>query len=221
MALFPLFLSLGAQSLWQDHNPYAAGSKLAQGTILKLAIDETMLLIYEYENLADENIDLSLVPDRNITGFLPPVNAKRNVNKRFENRLNSRSRMRFDMAVTVNSDPQNASLSFTGTKFIGQENGISRQQIQVSGRVHPEDVESGRLVHSRNVADLQITVLGAPVPRSTNLPLSDENGEEAETKVESGLGSQQAKRPAAQLSDEQKRQLLWEYINRLLGETTQ
>lgn len=207
-------LGLSAQSLWRDHNPYALGNKLKQGSILKLSIDEPVLIVYEYEHLSDENIDINLVPDRNITGFLPPANANRNISKRFAKRLTSRGRMRLHMAVTLDSDPENESLSFRGTKLLGQENNISRQQIQVSGRVHIEDISSGRVINSRDVADLRITLLGAPVPRSAALPL-----EEEAQKDEPQQNEEKSAKAPAQLSDEQKRRLLWEYINRLLGES--
>ena len=241
-----LYSGLWAQSLWKDHNPYAVGRNLQKGTILKLYIDEPVQVVYQYENLTDENIDISLVPDRNITNFLPPASAKRNISKRYANQTSSRSRMRLNMAVTVSAEPRNAAVSFTGTKFLAQENGISRQQVQVSGRVHVDDIEAGRLVYSQNAADLQIVLIGAPVPKTKNLPLPKQEpepipqttapqttapqtttpqaedgtteGPQTETRPESAALPE--KGPPAALSNEQKRQLLWEYINRLLGEST-
>ena len=220
LSALPFVLGLGAQSLWRDHNPYSVGTNLGQGTILKLAIDEPVLIVYEYENLADENIDINLVPDRSLTGFLPSVDSKKNLSKRFVNRLNSRSRMRLNMAVTLDADPENNATRFTGRKLLAHEDNVSRQQIQVSGSVHIEDIESGRLIHSRDVADLQIVILGAPVPRSKGLPLEDEGSPGQQEGQRSGDTQGEGTRPPAQLSEEQKRQLLWEYINRILGETT-
>ena len=221
LAVLIFVIGIGAQSLWRDHNPYSLGTNLRQGTVLKLSIDEPVVIAYEYTNLADENIDINLIPDRGLTGFLPPANAKNNISKRFANRLNSRSHIHLHMAVTLESDPENDSVRFTGRKALVHEDNISRQQIQVSGSIHIEDIESGRRIHSRDVANLEIVVLGAPVPRSKELPLIKEEKEEQPEGGSEEAPQQKDKPPAAQLSEEQKQQLLWEYINRILGESRQ
>ncbi len=217
-----LFFTVGrefsAQSLWQDHNPYAVGSNLRQGTILKLEVDEPVEIVYQYDNLTDENVDIQLVPDRNITSFLPPANSNRSMVKNYKNRLNSRSHMRLHIAVRIDADPKGSIASFQGTKFIGHENGISRQQIQVKGQVHIEDISSGRRIHSRDIADLQLLVTGVPVPRSQGLALPPPQKKQDGQASQAQEGKISSDTPS--LSDEQKRQLLWQYINRLLGETS-
>ena len=240
-ALFLFFLfacaifvfRLFGQNLWQDHNPYAVGSNLRQGTILKLNIDEVLEIVYQYENQADENLNIQLLPDRAITSFLPPANSDRSIVKNYKNRVNSRSRIRMRLAVRLDADPQSGVASFQGTKFITHENNISRQRVEVKGQVHVEDIASGRRIHSQDVADLQILIVGVPVPRSANLPLpppqsAQDQGAQGQGQgqtqgqgTQTQPGGQQAKESSLPaLSEEQKRQLLWQYINRILGETS-
>ena len=173
----PLMI-LSAQSLWQDHNPYILGTNIRSGMVLKLEIDEPVQIIYDYENLTDEKIDLNLVPDRTITSFLPPAEFKRSIIKKYTNRLRSRSRIKLKMAVTVLSDPVQNIVTISGTKYLGQENNISRQQIEVNGKVHIEDIGSNRNIHSNHIADLRIVIIGAPVPRSRNFQLNQKQQEQ-------------------------------------------
>ena len=188
---------------------------------MKLSIDEPVQIVYQYENITDENVNINLVPDRMITKFLPPATTTRNISKRYQNRLNSRSRVQLKMAVTVDTNLDKNSISFKGAKFIAQENGVSRQQVDVQGKIHVDDIEPGRLIRSENVADLQIILVGAPIPKNKNLKPPPVTKEEATSKVNPITGETlQNKAPAASLSDDQKRQLIWEYINRLLGESS-
>ena len=218
---FTLIMVLGfalpAQSLWKDHNPYAVGSNIKKGSILKLQIDEIVKIDYSYKNLTDENIDINIIPDKNITNFLPTAQSNRTINKNYTNRLNSKTRIQIQMAVIISDDPNNNLLSFTGTKLLEHEATISSQQIQVSGLVHMEDIASGRKIHSKDIADLKITLAGVPVPKSANLPLSTPT-KEAESAKETPQ-AQAEKVSVPSLTEEQKQKLLWEYINRILGET--
>lgn len=210
-ALFFLLPSApGSQSLWQDHNPYSAGGgRIVPGVILKLSVDEPVRVVYEYENATDENIEVTLLPDSAITSFLSPAESSRSIVKRYSNRLDSRNRVSFSIAVRIEALLEGETVAFSGRKVLVQESGISRQQIEVAGQIHAEDIGSGRTIRSSDVADLQIVFVGAPIPRSRNLPLKEEAGEDPDSPP----------RPSAQPTEEEKQQILLEYLNRLLGET--
>ncbi len=215
-------LTLYAQSLWEDHNPYSGSANIKDGSILKLIIDEPVVLSYDYQNQASESVDINLVPDRTLTGFLPPASSKHNINKNYGNKLSSRTQVRLQLAVIVNGDPntKNQSIKFSGIKLLSHENNVSKQQIAVSGQVHLDDISAGRVIFSNQVANLQMIVVGAPVPRSKNLPLAKEPTTK-NTSQETTINQTNTKSTIqAELTDEQKRTLLWEYVNRLLGESS-
>ncbi len=211
VSVFLLPFALTSQSLWQDHNPYSsAAARIGPGVILKLRVSEPVRIVYDYENSTDENIEVKLVPDRNITDFLTAAESNRSIVKRFSNRVNSRGRINFSMAVRVEALLEGDAIAFSGTKLLIQENQISRQQIEVAGQIHREDIKPGRMIDSAHVADLQIVFTGAPIPRSRNLPLKEEAGETPDAPP----------RPSAELSEREKQEILLEYLNRLLGETS-
>lgn len=201
-----LTAAAGAQTLWQDHNPYRPNPNVRNGTILRLAVDEPVIIEYEYENLSDDTVTIKMNPDQKLTDFLQPADINKAVTEKDDNRVRVRSRVTFRMAVRVDRDPRDDSVSFSGVKLIAAEAGRSRQQIQISGSVHIDDIKPGRLVNSSDVADLQIVVQGAPIRQSLELPLKQVEGEVPGTTE-----------PSAELSAEERARILLEYLNRVLG----
>ncbi|MEQ9363836.1 MAG: flagellar basal body L-ring protein FlgH [Leptospirales bacterium] len=210
IALAALLMSAGlaGQNLWQDHNPYGAHQNLRQGTILKLEVDEPVQIRYEYENLSDEDVTIKIVPDQGITE-LPPADSTKSITTKKNSDLESNSRLKFRMAVTVQADVENDVVTFSGTKLIAQEDGRTRQLIRISGRVHTGDIKAGRRVHSNDIADFQVLVNGGPIPQTRDLPLKTVPGDEPGDPPQ----------PSAELSDREREQLLLEYLNRILGES--
>ncbi len=198
--------TVGAQTLWQDHNPYRPNPNVRNGTILRLVVDEPVIIEYEYENLSDDTVTIKMNPDQKLTDFLQPADINKAVTDKDDNRVRVRSRVTFRMAVRVDRDPRDDSVSFSGVKLIAAEAGRSRQQIQISGSVHIDDIQPGRMVNSSDVADLQIVVQGAPIRQSLELPLKQAEGEVPGTTE-----------PSAELSAEERARILLEYLNRILG----
>ncbi|MCB1327088.1 MAG: flagellar basal body L-ring protein FlgH [Spirochaetales bacterium] len=208
IALALAFSYLSAQSLWRDHNPYNPSANIRTGTILKLHVEETVIIEYEYESTVDETVTIKLKPDQTVTEFLPPVDTEQNITRQNNDTLRSHGKIRFEMAVRVDSQPEEDIVSIVGTRQIAQENGRTRQVFQVRGFVHVEDIKPGRRVNSADVADLDIRITGAPVPQNRDRRLRQEPGATPEEPA----------RATAELSDQEKQQLLLEYLNRVLGE---
>lgn len=203
-----LSAGLAGQNLWQDHNPYSAQQNLRQGTILKLEVDEPVQIRYEYENLTDEDVVIKIVPDQKITE-LPPADSTKSITTLKNSDLESFSRLKFRIAVTVQADVQNDIVTFSGTKLVAQEDGRTRQLIRISGKVHTGDIKAGRRVHSNDIADFQVLINGGPIPQTKDLPLKTVPGDEPGDPPQ----------PSAELSDREREQLLLEYLNRILGES--
>ncbi|MBX7057107.1 MAG: flagellar basal body L-ring protein FlgH [Leptospirales bacterium] len=199
---------LGAQSLWRDQNPYNPRQDIRDGVVLRLVVDEPIILDYEYENTSDQNVVIKLNPDQKLFEFLPPADSNQSITNKRTNRVRARSRLSFRIAVQAQGDPSNGVVSFVGRKLLAYENGRSRQELQISGRVHVNDIHNGRMVHSNDVAELQIVMAGAPVPQSQELPLKQ---------AEAANG--QPPGPSAQINEQERARLLLDHLNRILGET--
>ena len=212
-----LFLPIFSQSLWEDRNPYSTRRSLKKGTILKLKIEEPIQITYEYENQSNQNIDINIVPDKNISSFLPPASTNQNKTKQFSNRVQVRSQLKMQIAVSLEDETENSVIVFRGTKFLGYENNLSRQKMSVRGRVHIDDVSTGRIIHSKDVADLQIVLEGIPVKTDINLS-KNPPAQNPEAKQE---GQTQQGQPLGKsfIGEEEKQKLLWNYIKNLLGDS--
>ncbi len=200
-------VTIVAQSLWRDHNPYNPRQDIRAGVVLRLVVDEPIVLDYEYENSSDQNVVIKLNPDQKLFEFLPPADSNQSVTNKRTNRVRGRSRLSFRMAVQAQADPDNGVVVFTGRKLLAYESGRSRQEIQISGRVHLNDIRNGRVVHSNDVADLQIVMAGAAIPQNQELPMKQGQGEDG------------APAPSAELSEAERARLLLDYLNRVLGES--
>lgn len=200
-------LSLQADDLWIDHNPYSSVSSMQAGTVLKLSVDEPVLVEYEYEGNGQETATIKLTPDKNITEFLPAASEDRSIAINNRLRIRSHGRVKFNMAVSIQT-VEGETLVIRGARQISYENGRARQDFQITGRVSRRDVSTDRTIRSNDVAELQIVMRGSPIPQNRNLPMKQIPGENG-----------QPARPSATLTDQEKQQILLEYLNRILGET--
>lgn len=146
-------------------------------------------------------------PDTGLTDILKPAATDGSIVNKDTIQLRLRARIKFKMAVTITAAPQNGMLEFQGTKNLAHENGKVQQNIRISGRLHPKDIAGNRSINSADVADLAITIQGAPVARSKNIQMK-------QTTAPDGTVT-----PAAELSEQEKQQLLLDYINKVLGES--
>ena len=202
--------ALWGADLWVDHDPYSPFTGLRGGVILKLHIDEPVLIEYEYSMQDDDKAVVKMVPDKKISEVLPPADINKSIQTTKKLKIEAKSRLKMKMAVTVRSVQGDGVVEFQGTKVLAYENGKGRQQFQIFGRVNRDDINSKRIIKSNDVADLQVTITGAPIKINKNFPM----------KTLPGLNPGDPPRPSAELSDAEKQRLLLEYLNRILGETS-
>ena len=205
--IFTLLLVGGlvrGEDLWEDHNPFSP-HRLAIGAVIKLNVDEPVIVEYSYDAKTDSNAVIKMKPDKKISEFLPPANVDKSIQGLKKIKIKAKGRVKFRMAVSVSKIIDNKTVEFSGTRVIAYEAGKARQEIQITGRVNTDDITKKRTVNSSMVAGLQILLRGKPIPQSKNIPMKR-------------IGT--PPKSAAELSDEEKQTLLLEYLNRILGESS-
>jgi len=204
-AVFVLLAVMGGQvfarDLWVDHNPYNPAGKLVPGSILRLAVDEPMVLEYEHSANQSDEARVKATPDKSLTEFLPPANADRTISSKQESRSRSRGRMTFRMGVTVSRVTEDA-IEFSGAKIVAPEDGRTRFEVQAAGIVHRQDIGSDRTIKSGDVSQFQLIMKGGPIAQNQGLQLKP-----------NADGS-----TSAAPSADEKEQMLLDYLNRVLGE---
>lgn len=201
-------LSVSAADLWEDHNPYSEFGPVQAGTILKLNVDEPFDILYEYEQDRDDRLTIKMKPDSKLTPFLPPADADKSSTGKGRVRIRARARLKFNVAVAVTGVTGSETVAFAGRRVLAFEAGKAVQQLEIRGSVHRGDISSRRQLRSNDAANLEIVITGAPVRGNRELPMKQKPGE-------AGAPPQ----PSAELNEQEKQQLLLEYLNRVLGES--
>lgn len=200
--------SLAAEDLYTGKNPYVQSDEIRVGEILKLVVDEPVVVEYEYEGDRDEHGVIKLAPDKQLFSFLPGATDERSFNDHARGKIRSRVRLRLNLAVRI-AGIENGVARFDGGRRLGYEQSRLEQQMTVAGAVSLADIAKDRTVLSRHVADLNLVVKGRPAERRENLQLKQQppshDGELPQIK--------------ADMSDSEKQRALLQYLNRLLGET--
>lgn len=197
-----------ADDLFSGRNPYVQSDDLRPGEVLKLVIDEPVVLEYEYESDRDDHSVIKLSPDKQILPFLPGASDDRSFTNKGRGKIRVRGRLRLNLAVRI-AAIENGVVRFAGTRRLGYEEGRLTQTMQATGFVSVSDIARDHTVLSRSIADFTLTVRGAPVERRERIPL----------KTEPPAHEGEPPRIRADLSDAEKQRILLEYLNRLLGET--
>lgn len=200
--------SLFAEDLYNGANPYVQVEEIRIGDVIKLVVDEPVIIEYDYEADRDDHRTVKLAPDRQVFSFLPGADDDRSYVDKNRSKIRSRVRLRMHIGVRVTAI-ENGVIQFQGTRRLGYEQGRLEQQMQSTGFVSLRDIGRDRTVLSRNVADLQVMIVGRPNEQRENLPL----------KQEPGVNPGDPPVIKADMTDAEKQRLLLDYLNRLLGET--
>lgn len=197
-----------AEDLFNGKNPYVQSDEIRVGEILKLVVDEPLVVEYEYEGSRDDHGVIKLAPDKQLFAFLPGATDERSFNDNVRGKIRSRVRLRLNLAVRI-AGIENGVARFDGGRRLGYEQGRMEQQMTATGAISLADIAKDRTILSRHVADLNLVVKGRPAERRENLQLKQQppfhEGELPQIK--------------ADMSDAEKQRALLQYLNRLLGET--
>lgn len=208
--LFGFSLNLFGEDLFNGKNIYRQIEAVQVGDVLKLVVDEPVIVEYDYEGDSDDHRTVKLSPDRETFSFLKPIDDDRSFVDKNRSKIRSRVRLRMFMGVRISAINGDV-IQFVGQRRLGYENGRLEQQIQSSGSIALRDVSQDRSIQSRHVAELQLMIAGRPIEQRENLQLKEDQTHSAD--------SNEPPKPSAEMNDLEKQQILLEYLNRLLGET--
>ncbi|OHD71056.1 MAG: hypothetical protein A2W19_08580 [Spirochaetes bacterium RBG_16_49_21] len=196
-----LSLNLSAKSIWQDKNPYTSEGDVKVGSVILVAINDISDMRFTYSVNNRSNSSVSSNPDVTITGFLPKVSADKRIGSDDSTQFSGRGKISFSIAVRViNRVPGGTLLAVAGSRtytFSGATNIIT-----VTGLIDPALVR-GRAIDSNSVVDFALEIRG--VKQGINLQRPPLKKDEAAN---------------ANLTEEEKRQIILDYLRKMLGELT-
>ena len=202
------FGSIWSEDLYQGVNPYVQIEEVKVGDVIKLTVDEPVIIEYDYEGDSDDHRIVKLSPDKTLFSFLPGSDDDRSYVDKNRSKIRSRVRLRMNFAVRATAI-NNGVVELQGVRRLAYEQGRLEQQMQMSGFVSLKDVGRDRAIHSKSIANLQLMIVGRPIEQKENLQMKQAPGQNP--------GDPPVIK--AEMNDTEKQRLLLQYLNRLLGET--
>ncbi len=202
---------LKANSLWKDKDPYSYPKFVSPGSIVKVILKQGIKAEYESEYKATFDTDVKTVPDKKLINDMPAFNTRNTFMRSKVGKSKTQSKILGAMAVVVTSiDPGSGALTLEGQRTFnfGEEN----VSLRLTGIVSPEDLDKARNVSSDQVANLRLEYKGTLTPKD----LKDPNLQVKRIQNPDGTTSVKA-----ELSEQEKQDILMKNIKRVLGESSE
>lgn len=192
--------AINAKSLWQDKNLYASGDSLKVGDIVIVEIDDMTRLKFTLALQDKTSSGVTSNPDTNITGFLPKVSAEKKSNQGTTTDVSSTGTIKISIAAQVTQKRPDGTFQISGTREYSFNGNTNR--FTVTGIVDPKLIQ-GRSVASDNVVNFRLDIRGA------------REGAGIAIKREAPKEGQPVK---ADLTEQEKQQLIIDYLQKIIGE---
>ena len=190
-------LPIFAATIWQDKNNYTASGKFAVGDIIVINVRDISTIQFELTSQNTDNVSVESNPDITITGFLPKASGSRKIKGDETGKFSTKSKIGFSIATQV-QNIQNGKLTVSGNRAYVL-NGVVNN-VTVSGIVD-QALLIGRGVDSSDVANFQMQVSGKRQLMNLQFqPLAPD------------------KQASAELTEQQKQQLIIEYLQKIISE---
>jgi len=189
-----------AKTIWRDRNVYSSGENLAVGDILTVNVNDISSLRFDLSLSSSSGSKVSSNPDMTITGFLPKIASGKNISSSDATRFSGKNQLVFSIASTVRNRTRGGKYTIAGARTYSFSGVTSTGSV--SGLVDPVLVK-GRSVDSGAVADFRIEIQG----RKEGITLKREALKAGE-------------KPEVNLTDEEQRKIIIDYLENMIREIT-
>lgn len=207
--LFSFLQQGGAEdSLWSDNNPYSGEKNIKAGSIISIIFKDNVKTEFKVEVQTTDNNTTKTTPDKKLVPELIPYSSDKSFVKNNKGTYKTIGNLSGKFAVVVNRVDEE-----TGTYYIsGRKETLydgESQTLQVTGIISSVAVKN-MTVNSADIANLRVEFKGKISPKilkEPNINLKQKPNPDGTTTVK------------AELSEEEKQQMILNYIKRLLGES--
>ncbi|HOK00856.1 MAG TPA: flagellar basal body L-ring protein FlgH [Spirochaetota bacterium] len=193
-------VALYGGTLWVDRDIYVTDRNIKAGDIVIIRVRDFSKLKFDISVVNNSNSNITANPDFTITGFLPKVNSNKTIKNNDSTNFTGNSKIEFSVATTVGQIQANGNVVLTGTRTY-TFNGITNT-LTVTGIVDPKMI-SGGVIDSSHVADFRIQITG------TKEGLTIRKGQIPQD----GTAS-------AELTEQEKQQIIIDYLEKIIRELT-
>jgi flagellar basal body L-ring protein FlgH len=195
-----LITSAKSASLWTDINIYTPAASVNAGDSVTVVVEDVSRLRYTLDVENTSSSSVSNTPDTTITGFLPAVSSSKDITHNDGVKVESRGTLSLRVGALIGAQQNDGTYIINGSRTYSF-NGVATI-ISVSGRVNPVNMDGGT-VNSNSVIDFQL-IINTQTRGTTNLNLQRQLEEDATASTE--------------LTEEEKQQIITDYLQRMLEE---
>lgn len=192
-------MSVFPKTIWNNSSLYTIGDKLAAGDVLVVKIDDVLKFKFSITIKNDNSFNIVSNPDQNMTRFLPKVSSDKKITDKDDNKFSSDGKFNLSVASIITGRRADGNFNIQGVKEYSMNGRVNR--FTVSGIVDPALI-SGRTISSGDIADFRLEIRGL---RETGAALKKRTLKEGEA-------------ASTELTEEEKQQIIEDYITRMLRE---
>ncbi len=198
--LFLLPGVLDAETLWRDRNIYSSWGNISKGDVIVVRVLDLSKYRFRVKLKDSTSSNIESNPDVSLTNFLPKVSQNRDLEHSNSTGFDGDTRIQFSIAARVRKISPKGIVAISGSRRYSL-NG-TRTVLTISGNVDARMISAGSVTSDR-VADFSISVK----TRKEGLVIK-----KAKKKDEKNFN--------AQFTEEEKRKLIIDYIEKIVREMT-
>ena len=196
------------KSLWQDQDIYSNALAYKKGNLIQIIFNEKDKTDFSVEIQTDKNNDTTTVPDKKMSSELAPYASSYSFVGNNKGKYKTSGNLKgFIQAIITEIDPVSGNISLEGSKQINLDGDI--KSIRVTGIVSSENI-SKKSISSDKIANLNIVIRGK---------ITDKNIQNPEIEMKYKTDAEGNEKASAELSENEKQELLLKYLKRILGES--
>lgn len=195
-----LVLPLIHASIWRDRDIYSSDANLQVGDIVIVTIRDFSKFQFDVKLNNTSASDITSNPDVTVTAFLPKISANKNFKNNELTTFSGNSKIQVAIATRITERQNNGYTVITGTRTYSF-NGITNT-LAVRGVIDPKMINGG-VIDSEYVADFTIQITG----RKEGLTIRKNQVAEGEN-------------VNTQLTEQEKQQIVIDYLEKMIRELT-
>ena len=194
-------------SLWVDRDPYSGNQSVQTGDIVKIIFDSQVKTEFSVEIQTDDNNTAKTNPDKKLVKELQPINSDYSFVKNNKGKYKTSGKISGTLSGIITGQDDNGNFTIEAVRETTYDN--ERQSLRLTGIVAGSSIKE-KSVFTSDIAGLRVTFAGKINAKNiTNPAINMKTSEKEDGTIVN----------KAELSEDEKQQLLLKYIRRVLGET--
>ncbi len=191
-----------SKTIWKDINIYASGAGLNIGDIITVNVSDLSKLKFSMTHTDDKSFNIISNPDSNLTPFLPRISSNKNKKDNDKSSFTGTGSLTISIAAQITEKTNDGKFRIAGIREYVFNGIINR--FRVGGVIDPALLK-GRTVQSKEVAGFILDIRGITEKGAIFIQRP---------------GVKEGESSATKLTEQEKQDIIIDYLNKMLNELT-